>query len=96
MPEPEPSSSFIASASTDSARVTVLRASVFTLFSATRQQGRSVHVEGAMDFPDGWTPGDIPVHIEYSRNGEQWSDLLTTGATWSGSGHAFSADIPRA
>ncbi|MER7191287.1 hypothetical protein [Streptomyces flaveolus] len=87
---------FIASASTNSARITVLRASVFTSFSATRQQGRSVYVEGAMDFPDGWTPGDIPVHIQYSRNGEQWSDLLTTRATWSGSGHAFSADIPRA
>jgi hypothetical protein len=86
---------FIASASTDSARITVLRASVFTSFSATRQQDRSVHVEGAMDFPDGWTPGDIPVHIQYSRDGEQWSDLLTAGATWSGSGHAFSADIPR-
>ncbi|PWI07361.1 hypothetical protein DIZ27_28315 [Streptomyces sp. NWU339] len=85
---------FIASASANSAQITVLRASVFTSFSATRTQDRGVHVEGAMDFPDGWTPGTIPVHIQYSRNGKQWTDLLTTEAI--GSGHVFSADIPDA
>ncbi|GHF51207.1 hypothetical protein [Streptomyces griseosporeus] len=84
---------FIAPASVNSARITVLRASVFTSFSATRTPDRGVHVEGAMDFPDGWTPATIPVHIQYSRDGKQWTDLLTTEATWSGSGHAFAADI---
>lgn len=85
---------FIASASSNSAEITVLRASVFTSFSATRTQDRGVHVEGLMDFPDGWTPATIPVHIQYSRDGAKWTDLLTTEATWSGSGgHAFSADI---
>ncbi|MER5845985.1 hypothetical protein ABT126_02500 [Streptomyces sp. NPDC002012] len=84
---------FIASASTNSTQITVLRASVFSSFSATRTQDHSVHVEGAMDFPESWTPATIPVHIQYSRDGKQWADLLTTEATWSGSGHAFSADI---
>jgi hypothetical protein len=84
---------FIAPASVNSTQITVLRASVFTSFSATRTQDRSVHVEGAIDFPDGWTPATIPVHIQYSRDGRQWTDLLTTEASWSGSGHAFSADI---
>ncbi|MGW9028336.1 hypothetical protein ACWGQ5_30115 [Streptomyces sp. NPDC055722] len=36
------------------------------------------------------------MHIQYSRDGEQWADLLTTEATWSGSGYAFSVDIPNA
>jgi hypothetical protein len=83
---------FIASASANSAQITVLRASVFTSFSATRTQGNGVHVEGAMDFPDGWTPATIPVHIQYSPNGKQWADLLTEEAF--GSRNAFSADIP--
>ncbi|MGX1312717.1 hypothetical protein RKD24_002836 [Streptomyces calvus] len=87
---------FIAPASANSERITVLRASVFTSFTATRTQDRGVHVEGVMDFPDGWTPAIIPVHIQYSRDGDSWTDLLTTEATWSGSGHAFSADIPDA
>ncbi|PPS69411.1 MULTISPECIES: hypothetical protein [Streptomyces] len=84
---------FIAEASANSPEITVLRASVFTSFSATRTQDRGVHVEGAMDFPDGWTPADIPVHIQYSRDGKRWTDLVTAQATWSGEGHAFSADI---
>ncbi|MER7488302.1 hypothetical protein ABTY20_20790 [Streptomyces sp. NPDC126497] len=84
---------FIAPASTNSARITVLRASVFTSFSATRTQDRGVRVEGVMDFPDGWTPATVPVRIQYSRDGRRWTDLLTTEATWSGSGHAFSADV---
>ncbi|MFI6086159.1 hypothetical protein ACIBBB_35400 [Streptomyces sp. NPDC051217] len=84
---------FIASASVNSDTIAVLRASVFTSFSATRTQDRGVRVEGAMDFPDSWTPATIPVHIQYSRNGEQWTDLVTTEANWSGSGHAFSADV---
>lgn len=84
---------FIAPASADSAEITVLRASVFTSFSATRTEGGGVHVEGAMDFPDGWTPADIPVHIQYSRDGKRWTDLATAQAGWSGEGHAFSADI---
>ncbi|MEU6877667.1 hypothetical protein [Streptomyces sp. NPDC046712] len=84
---------FVAPASTSSAQIKVLRASVFTSFSATRTQDRGVHVEGAMDFPDGWTPATIPVHIQFSRDGVKWTDLVTTEAHWSGSGHAFSADI---
>ncbi|MCK8438072.1 hypothetical protein G3I77_35215 [Streptomyces sp. D2-8] len=83
---------FIASASANSAEITVLRASLFTSFSATRTQDRGVHVEGSMDFPDNWTPADIPVHIQYSRDGKRWTDLLTTQAG-AGDGHAFSADI---
>ncbi|MFF9124409.1 hypothetical protein ACF09J_14065 [Streptomyces sp. NPDC014889] len=85
---------FIASASADSAQITVLRASVFTSLSATRTQSHGVHVEGAMDFPDGWTPATILVHIQYSPNGKEWTDLLTAEAYWRGSGYAFSADIP--
>lgn len=87
---------FIAPASGNSAEIRVLRASVFTSFSAGRAEGGGVHVEGAMDFPDGWTPGTVPVHIEYSRDGKRWKDLLTTEAVWSGEGHAFSADLPDA
>ncbi|MFJ2704548.1 hypothetical protein ACIO3R_15295 [Streptomyces sp. NPDC087428] len=33
------------------------------------------------------------MHIQYSPDGEQWADLVTTEANWSGSGYAFSADI---
>ncbi|MFD5129780.1 hypothetical protein [Streptomyces olindensis] len=84
---------FIAPASANSPEITVLRASVFTSFSATRAQEGGVHVEGAMDFPDGWTPGVIPVHIEHSRDGKRWTNLRTTEANWSGEGHAFSADL---
>ncbi|QOV47220.1 hypothetical protein [Streptomyces chromofuscus] len=86
---------FIAAASANSAEITVLRASVFSSFSAIRTKGQGVHVEGEMDFPDGWTPATIPVHIQYSRDGEEWTDLLTTEAG-SGSPHAFSVDIPQA
>ncbi|MFE6094762.1 hypothetical protein ACFQ7M_22755 [Streptomyces massasporeus] len=84
---------FIAPASANSAEITVLRASAFTSFSAARTEDGAVHVEGAMDFPDGWTPADIPVHIQYSRDGKRWTDLVTAQANWSGEGHAFSADI---
>lgn len=84
---------FIAEASANSAEITVLRASVFTSFSAARTEDGGVHVEGAMDFPDGWTPADIPVRIQYSRDGKRWTDLATAQAGWSGEGHAFSADI---
>ncbi|MFJ3589892.1 hypothetical protein ACIQUY_14485 [Streptomyces sp. NPDC090231] len=84
---------FIASASANSAQVTVLRASVFTSFSADRAPDHSVHVEGAMDFPENQTPATIPVHIQYSPDGDQWVELLTTEANWSGSGYGFSADI---
>ncbi|MFJ4818192.1 hypothetical protein [Streptomyces sp. NPDC088801] len=84
---------FIAPASANSAEITVLRASVFTSFSATRSEDGGVHVEGAMDFPDGWTPADIPVRIQHSRDGKRWTDLATVQASWSGEGHAFSADV---
>ncbi|MER6712686.1 hypothetical protein [Streptomyces sp. NPDC000877] len=84
---------FIAPASSNSPEITVLRASTFTSFSATRAQEGGVHVEGAMDFPDGWTPGVIPVHIQHSRDGKRWTTLRTTDANWSGEGHAFSTDI---
>ncbi|MFG2809632.1 hypothetical protein [Streptomyces massasporeus] len=84
---------FIAEASANSAEITVLRASVFTSFSAARTEDGGVHVEGAMDFPDGWTPADIPVHIQYSRDGKRWTDLVTAQASWSGEGNAFSADL---
>jgi hypothetical protein len=33
------------------------------------------------------------VHIQHSRDGKRWTDLLTTQAGWSGEGHGFSADI---
>ncbi|GGX13453.1 hypothetical protein [Streptomyces lomondensis] len=84
---------FIAPASANSPEITVLRASAFTSFSATRTPDRGVHVEGAMDFPDGWTPGTIPVHIQHSHDGKRWTTLRTTEADWSGEGYAFSADI---
>ncbi|NKQ28191.1 hypothetical protein HF200_28320 [Streptomyces galbus] len=87
---------FIASASANSAKITVLRASVFTSFSAARTQSHGVHVEGAMDFPDGWTPATILVHIQYSPHGKQWTDVRTVEAYWSGDGYAFSTDIPHA
>ncbi|MEU8675278.1 hypothetical protein [Streptomyces sp. NPDC048560] len=87
---------FLASASANGAQITVLRASVFSSLSATRTQGTGVHVEGAMDFPDGWTPATIPVHIQYSSDGRTWANLLTTEASWSGSGYAFAADFRHA
>lgn len=33
------------------------------------------------------------MHIQYSPDGEQWADLVTTEANRSGSGYAFPADI---
>ena len=84
---------FIAGASAQSAEINVLRASQFTAFEATRTGAKQVNVQGSIDFPDGWTPAPINVHIQFSRDGKHWTDVATTEASWSGSGNAFSADI---
>jgi hypothetical protein len=83
---------FIASASADSAKVTVLRAALFTSFSATvTQDGTSV--EGAMNFPDTWSPATVLVRIQHSADGEQWTDLTTAEAYPSNGDFVFSADL---
>ncbi|MFC8952879.1 hypothetical protein ACFT8P_09555 [Streptomyces sp. NPDC057101] len=84
---------FIAPASVNSPLVTVLRSSAFTRFSALRTADHGVHVEGGMDFTDGWTPATILVRVQHSRDGETWTDVTTVEAYWSGQDYAFSADI---
>ncbi|MFB6839094.1 hypothetical protein [Streptomyces sp. NPDC056361] len=49
----------------------------FTRFSATRTDRHNAHVEGGMDFLDGWTPSTIPVRVQYSRDGASWTDVTT-------------------
>lgn len=73
--------------------VHVHRASRFTSFTAARSDTEHVHAEGLIDFPDGWTPGSINVHIQYSPDGVNWSTLTTVEATWGGSGNDFAADL---
>lgn len=73
--------------------VHVHRASKFTDFTAARSDTGQVHAEGLIDFPDGWTPAWIYVHIQYSPDGVNWSTLTTVEASWSGNGNAFAADL---
>ncbi|MEX0171398.1 hypothetical protein [Streptomyces sp. LMG1-1-1.1] len=85
---------FVAAVSTQSPRVRVLRSSTFTRFSATRTDSHGgAHVDGGMNFLDGWTPATIPVRVQYSRDGASWTDITTVEAYWSGQDYAFSADI---
>ncbi|WP_166026284.1 hypothetical protein [Streptomyces chilikensis] len=84
---------FIASASANSATITVLRASVFTAFSATRTQD-GVRADGAMEFPGDWTPATVLVRIQHSDDGERWTDLSTVEAQLANDGFVFSADLP--
>ncbi|MGW1001076.1 hypothetical protein [Streptomyces sp. NPDC002520] len=73
--------------------VHVHRASKFTAFTAARSDTGQVHAEGLIDFPDGWMPAWIYVHIQYSPDGVNWSTLTTVEASWGGSGNDFAADL---
>ncbi|MET7487210.1 hypothetical protein [Streptomyces sp. NPDC005538] len=73
--------------------VHVHRASKFTAFTAARSDTGQVHAEGLIDFPDGWTPAWIYVHIQYSPDGVTWSTLTTVEASWGGNGNDFAADL---
>lgn len=84
---------FLAPASARSALVHVHHAAGFTAFSATRTDAGNVHVEGLIDFTDGFTPATITVHVQHSADGTGWSDLTTVEATWGGNGNDFAADV---
>ncbi|MDH6451796.1 MULTISPECIES: hypothetical protein [unclassified Streptomyces] len=84
---------FLAPASAQSALVHVHHAAAFTAFSATRTDAAAVHVEGLIDFTDGFTPATILVHVQYSADGTRWSDLTTVEAYWGGNGSDFAADV---
>lgn len=73
--------------------VHVHRASKFTAFTAARSDAGQVHAEGLIDFPDGWTPAWIYVHVQYSPDGVNWSTLTTVEASWGGTGNDFAADL---
>ncbi|MEW9516556.1 hypothetical protein [Streptomyces tubercidicus] len=75
--------------------VHVHRASKFTAFTAARSDTGKVHAEGLIDFPDGWMPAPINVHIQYSPDGVNWSELTTVEASWGGSGNEFAADLDK-
>jgi hypothetical protein len=84
---------FLQAATGTSAAVHVHRASAFTAFTANRLDTGQVHTEGLIDFPDGWTPARILVHIQYSPDGVTWSTVNTVEAFWGGSGNEFAADL---
>ncbi|MER7676958.1 hypothetical protein [Streptomyces sp. NPDC096934] len=73
--------------------VHVHRSSKFTAFTAARSDTGGIHAEGLIDFPDGWTPAWIYVHVQYSPDGVNWSTLTTVEASWGGSGNDFAADL---
>lgn len=73
--------------------VHVHRASKFTAFTAARSDPGQVHAEGLIDFPDGWTPAWIYVHLQYSPDGVDWTTLTTVEASWGGDGNDFAADL---
>ncbi|SNT59496.1 hypothetical protein SAMN05216252_1565 [Actinacidiphila glaucinigra] len=73
--------------------VHVHHGAVFTDFSALRTDERTVHAEGHMDFPDGFTPGTVLVTVQRSPDGQDWSELSTVEARWDGTGYYFFADL---
>lgn len=84
---------FLAPASARSALVHVHHAAGFTAFSATRTDAGTVHVEGLIDFTDGFTPATILVHVQHSTDGTRWTGLTTVEAHWAGDGNDFAADV---
>ncbi|MFD7226884.1 hypothetical protein [Streptomyces sp. NPDC059881] len=75
--------------------VHVHRASKFTAFTASRSDTGQVHTEGLIDFPDGGSPAQVLVDIQYSPDGTEWTTVATDEAFWGGSGYEFAADIDR-
>ncbi|MGW1132214.1 hypothetical protein [Streptomyces griseoluteus] len=75
--------------------VHVHRATKFTAFTAARADTGEVHAEGLIDFPDGWTPATILVHVQYSPDGVDWSTVATDEVHWGGSGYEFATDVDK-
>ncbi|WP_381796334.1 hypothetical protein [Streptomyces niveus] len=86
---------FLQASTGTSAVVHVHRAAKFTAFTASRSDNGQVHTEGLIDFPDGWSPGQILVDIQYSSDGTEWTTVATDEAFWGGEGYEFAAEIDR-
>ncbi|MFC8077012.1 hypothetical protein ACFUN8_15945 [Streptomyces sp. NPDC057307] len=86
---------FLQAATGTTSTVHVHRASKFTAFTAGRSDNGQVHTEGLIDFPDGWSPAEILVDIQYSPDGTGWTTVATDEAFWGGDGYEFAAEIDR-
>jgi hypothetical protein len=68
---------FITSNTVTRKPVTVLQLAQFTDFSALRDTPEQVTVEGHLDFPGPFTPGSIPVAIQFKAAGGSWQTVST-------------------
>lgn len=66
----------------------VLQVSEIPRFTASRESGGAVHLDGSVEFPAGNPPGNIPVEFQFSETGT--GDWLTIGddeqSPWDGEG----------
>lgn len=77
------------------ADIAVLQPARFTTFTATRDGSGTVLVEGHLRFGN-FTPGTIPVEIQFSRSGiEGWLTVDTVNAEWDGTGEHFVLEVDR-
>jgi hypothetical protein len=85
---------------TNQADIIVLQPAVISDFTAARDEAGHVVASGHINFPGSFTPGSIPVQLQFSRTGtEGWTTKATfdAGSWWDGTGYAFTAtmDEPR-
>ncbi|WP_157979762.1 hypothetical protein [Kribbella monticola] len=80
---------------TSRAPVSVLQPAQFSDFTAARNESGQVVASGHLNFSN-YTPGTIPVQIQYRASGttSSWVTLATIeNADWDGSGYGFSATV---
>lgn len=77
--------------------ITVVQPDTFLSFAAARDDAGTVTATGRIDFTGNWTPGTIPVSVQFSATGKGgWSTVATDpSADWDGQGgYVFSVSAP--
>ena len=86
---------YLADAQATSA-ITVVQPAAFLSFEPTRTDAGTVAATGDLTFAGDWTPGTIPVNIQFSATGKGgWNTVATDpSAFWDGQGYGFSTTAP--
>ncbi len=78
-----------------SSTIAVVQPAAFLSFTPTRTDAGTVTVSGDVAFSGSWTPGIIPVDIQFSATGtDHWKTVATApDSYWDGQGYGFSATV---
>ncbi|MFC9692913.1 hypothetical protein ACFTSF_30465 [Kribbella sp. NPDC056951] len=78
----------------EKASVSVLQPVEFSDFTAARDESGQVVASGHVQFPGRYSPGTVPVQIQYRAPGDSWVTVADIeNADWDSAGFAFSATV---